>query len=104
MPAPGATHYVAPEKYAQMAWVIGLGHADDDAARRELLFARVDGLLDEVGIPLSLADAGVGREAFDAALPDLARAAFDDPSLRTNPRIPLVAELTALLRAGYDGR
>jgi acetaldehyde dehydrogenase/alcohol dehydrogenase len=104
MPAPGATHYVAPEKYAQMAWVIGLGHAEDDGARRKRLFARVDALLDEVGIPRSLAAAGVGREQFDAALPDLARAAFDDPSLRTNPRIPLVAELTALLRAGFDGR
>jgi acetaldehyde dehydrogenase/alcohol dehydrogenase len=103
MPAPGATHYVAPEKYAQMAWVIGLGHAADDAARRAQLFARVDDLLAEVGIPRTLAEAGVDRADFEAALPDLTRAAFDDPSLRTNPRIPLIGELTALLRAGYDG-
>jgi hypothetical protein len=27
-----------------------------------------------------------------------------DPSLRTNPRIPLVSELVELLRAGYEGR
>ena len=27
-----------------------------------------------------------------------------DPSLRTNPRMPLVAELVDLLRAGYEGR
>jgi hypothetical protein len=26
-----------------------------------------------------------------------------DPSLRTNPRIPLVSELVDLLRAGYEG-
>jgi len=103
MPAPGATHYVAPEKYAQMAWVAGLGHGETDAARRDRLFARVDGLLADVGIPRSLAEAGVDRDAFEAALPDLTRAAFDDPSLRTNPRIPLIAELAALLRAGYDG-
>jgi acetaldehyde dehydrogenase/alcohol dehydrogenase len=101
MPAPGATHYVAPEKYAQMAWVIGLGHGDDEAARRELLFARVDALLAEVGIPRSLAELGIARQDFDAALPELTRAAFDDPSLRTNPRIPLIGELTALLRAGF---
>ena len=43
------------------------------------------------------------REEFEAALPDLARAAFADPSVRTNPRIPLVAELVELLRAGYEG-
>lgn len=103
MPAPGATHYVAPEKYAQMAWVIGLGHAGDEAARRTLLFERVDALLAEVGIPRSLAAYGIAREDFEAALPDLTRAAFDDPSLRTNPRIPLIGELTALLRAGYEG-
>ena len=94
---------VAPEKYAQMAWVIGLGHAGDEAARRTLLFERVEALLAEVGIPRSLAAYGIAREDFEAALPDLTRAAFDDPSLRTNPRIPLIGELTALLRAGYEG-
>jgi hypothetical protein len=35
------------------------------------------------------------------ALPELARAAFEDPSLRTNPRMPLVSEL---LRAAWRGR
>ena len=43
------------------------------------------------------------RAEFDAALPDLARAAFADPSIRTNPRIPLVSELTELLEAGFRG-
>jgi acetaldehyde dehydrogenase/alcohol dehydrogenase len=104
MPAPGATHYVAPEKYAQMAWVIGLGHGETEADRRERLFTTVDGLLADVGIPRSMAEFGVAREDFEAALPDLTRAAFDDPSLRTNPRIPLIGELAELLRAGYEGR
>jgi hypothetical protein len=27
-----------------------------------------------------------------------------DPSMRTNPRMPLVAELVDLLRAGWTGR
>jgi hypothetical protein len=27
-----------------------------------------------------------------------------DPSIRTNPRIPMVTELLDLLRAGYAGR
>ena len=56
------------------------------------------------GIPRSLADAGVGAAEFEAALPELAEAAFMDPSLRTNPRMPLVAELVDLLRAGWAGR
>ncbi|HYF27886.1 MAG TPA: bifunctional acetaldehyde-CoA/alcohol dehydrogenase [Baekduia sp.] len=102
MPAPGYAHYVAPEKYAQTAWVLGIG-GRDEAARRATFFARVDALLAEVGMPRSLAEWGVGREAFEAALPDLTRAAFDDPSMRTNPRIPLISELMELLRAAYEG-
>ena len=71
---------------------------------RETLFARVDDLLDTVGIPKSLAEAGVTREEFDAALPDLARLAFTDASMRTNPRIPLLGELVELFQAGFEGR
>ncbi|MFN8160693.1 MAG: bifunctional acetaldehyde-CoA/alcohol dehydrogenase [Solirubrobacterales bacterium] len=103
MPAPGYSTYVAPDKYAQMGWVLGLG-GRDMAERRERFFARVDDLLDAVGMPRSLAEAGVGLEEFEAALPDLVKAAFADPSLRTNPRMPMIAELTALLRAAYEGR
>jgi acetaldehyde dehydrogenase/alcohol dehydrogenase len=103
MPAPGYTAYVAPEKYAQIAWIIGLGgHTEEE--RRERLFLRIEKLLDEVGMPRSLADAGVARRDFEADLPDLARAAFEDASIRTNPRIPLVHELTDLLEAGFNGR
>ncbi len=103
MPAPGYSHYVAPEKYAQAAWILGVG-GRDEAARREALFTRVDELLEAVEMPRSLAALGIDREEFQAALPDLARAAFTDPSIRTNPRIPLVTELVGLLEAGYEGR
>jgi acetaldehyde dehydrogenase/alcohol dehydrogenase len=103
MPAPGYSAYVAPEKYARAAWVIGLGGKTEEIAR-ERLFNRVDELLERVGMPGSLAEAGVSREEFERALPDLTRTAFEDASLRTNPRIPLISELADLLQAGYDGR
>jgi acetaldehyde dehydrogenase/alcohol dehydrogenase len=103
MPAPSYTAYVAPEKYAQIAYVFGLDGKGEEE-RRVRLFERVDELLDAVEIPRSLAEAGVPQDEFEAALPDLARAAFMDPSVRTNPRIPMVAELVDLLRAGYAGR
>jgi acetaldehyde dehydrogenase/alcohol dehydrogenase len=83
--------------------VIGLG-GHTQAERRERLFRKVDELLDQVGIPRSLAEAGVAKDEFEAALPELAQAAFEDPSLRTNPRMPLVRELEALLRAAWQGR
>jgi acetaldehyde dehydrogenase / alcohol dehydrogenase len=100
MPAPGYSAYVAPEKYAQVAWVLGIGGRSEQT-RRERLFERVDELLDVVQEPRSLAAAGVSRADFDAALPDLAKAAFIDPSIRTNPRIPMVKEIVELLQAGY---
>jgi hypothetical protein len=46
----------------------------------------------------------VGEAEFEAALPELAEAAFMDASLRTNPRMPMVGELVGLLRAGFSGR
>lgn len=54
--------------------------------------------------PCSLEAAGVPRSEFEEALPEIVRAAFADPSVRTNPRIPLVQELRALLEAGFAGR
>ena len=102
MPAPGYSAYVAPDKYAQIAWVLGLG-GKTEAERRRRLFARVEQLLEEVDEPRSLMAAGVPREEFEAALPELARLAFADPSIRTNPRIPLVRELVELLQQAYDG-
>jgi acetaldehyde dehydrogenase/alcohol dehydrogenase len=101
MPAPGYTTYVAPDKYAQMAWVHGLGgHTAGD--RRERLFAGVEDLLATVGMPRGLSELGISRAEFEAALPDLADAAFADASLRTNPRMPLVSELLELLEAGWS--
>jgi acetaldehyde dehydrogenase / alcohol dehydrogenase len=103
MPAPGYATYVAPDKYAQMGWVLGLGgHGMDE--RRERLFARVDELLDAVHMPRSLAEAGVPEREFENALPELVEAAFADPSLRTNPRMPLLRELAELLQAAFAGR
>jgi alcohol dehydrogenase class IV len=102
MPAPGYSAYVAPEKYGQIAYVLGLG-GHGESERGERLFARVDELLDTVREPRSLKDVGIAREDFETALPELARAAFADPSVRTNPRIPLLREIVELLEAGYAG-
>src|SRR5439155_1215172 len=101
--APGYSAYIAPEKYAQVAFILGLG-GKTERDRRERLFARVDELLGEVDEPRTLADCGVKRQEFEQALPELAKAAFMDPSIRTNPRIPMIREVIELLQAGYSGR
>jgi len=102
MPAPGYSAYIAPEKYAEIARILGFGGRTEQD-RRERLFAHVDELLTTVDEPRSLADCGVSRKEFEKALPDLAKAAFMDPSIRTNPRIPMIREVIELLEAGYSG-
>ena len=102
MPSPAYSAYVAPEKYAEIGRILGFGGKTEED-RRERLFARVDQLLAEVEEPRTLADCGVSRKEFEKALPDLARAAFMDPSIRTNPRIPMIKEVVELLMVGYSG-
>lgn len=51
-------------------------------------------------MPRSLRAFGVDEQEFPAAL---AMTAFEDLSHRTNPRMPLVSEITTLLRLGYYG-
>ena len=101
MPAPGYGAYVAPDKYATLGWVLFGGRGPDEQRRR--LFDRVDELLATVGIPRTLREAGVDAADFEAAIPGLLRLAFEDPSIRTNPRMPLLGELEQLLRAAYGG-
>jgi acetaldehyde dehydrogenase/alcohol dehydrogenase len=101
MPAPGYSAYVAPEKYAQLGQILFGGHGGEESRNR--LFEKVDQLLDRVEIPRTLRDAGVAEADFLAALPELAMTAFSDLSNRTNPRMPLLSELTELLRLGYYG-
>ena len=70
--------------------------------RRERLFARVDELLIAVDEPRLAGGArGRRRRSSRPRCPDLARAAFSDPSIRTNPRMPMLREIVALLKAGY---
>ena len=103
MPAPGYSAYVAPEKYAQ----IGV----DSRARRQdrggSTRAAVRPRRRAAGRGRRAADAGglrrVKRQEFEKALPDLAKAAFMDPSIRTNPRIPMIREVVELLEVGYSG-
>jgi len=101
MPAPSYSAYVAPDKYAQLGQLIFGGHEPEDCRGR--LFQGVEDLLDRLEMPRSLKEFGVREDPFLAVLPELAMTAFEDLSNRTNPRMPLVSEITTLLRVGYYG-
>jgi acetaldehyde dehydrogenase / alcohol dehydrogenase len=103
MPSPHQRAYTAPKKYAMIADLLGLGgHTIEEKVAN--LVAATEELLDRLAIPRSIADMGISKEEFERAVPDLAEIAFDDPSWRTNPRMPLVSELADLFWSAYRGR
>ena len=103
MPSPNQRAYTAHKKYALMADLLGLG-GDTIAEKVANLVAATEELLDRLALPRSIADLGISKEEFERAVPELAMIAFDDPSWRTNPRMPLESELADLFWAAYHGR
>ena len=103
MPSPHQRAYTAHKKYATIADLLGLG-GDTVPEKVDRLIAAVERLLDQLEFPRSIADMGIAQEDFERAVPDMAKIAFDDPSWRTNPRMPLIDELADLLRSAYRGR
>ena len=103
MPSPNQRGYVAHKKYATIADLLGLGgHTIEEKVKN--LVATTEVLLDQLAIPRSIAELGISKESFEQAMPDLAKIAFDDPSWRSNPRMPLVSELVELFWRAYQGR
>ncbi len=102
MPAPGYSAYVAPEKYARIAWVLGPRRPRRGRRARAPVRARRRAAGRGRHARARCRSSGSPREAWTDALPGLCRAAFADPSGRTNPRMPMLAELTELLEAGYS--
>ncbi|MGZ4839479.1 MAG: bifunctional acetaldehyde-CoA/alcohol dehydrogenase, partial [Terriglobales bacterium] len=103
MPSPNQRAYVAHKKYAAMADLLGLGGGTVEEKVNHLI-AAVEQLLDRMAMPRSIAELGISKEEFERALPDLTRLALEDPSGRSNPRMPLVSELAELFWSAYRGR
>jgi acetaldehyde dehydrogenase/alcohol dehydrogenase len=103
MPSPNQRGYVAHKKYATIADLLGLGGETIEEKVKNLIVA-VERLLDRLGFPRSIASLGISKEEFERALPDLVKNAFDDPSWRSNPRMPLMTELVELFWKAYQGR
>ena len=103
MPSPNQRAYVAHKKYALMADLLGLGGKTVEEKVGKLIKA-TEQLLDQLGVPRSIAELGIARNDFEQAIPALVEHAFDDPSWRSNPRMPLMNELAELFRKAYEGR
>lgn len=109
---PKYDHYIAPERYADIAKNLGFVSANaSDAEGVKALADAVRKLMGEVGIPLSIKEAGekdkrsyIDAKTYEDALDDLAYKAFGDQCTTANPRLPKVEELKKLYLLAYYGK
>jgi len=86
----------------------------DNATNEEGVKALADAvrkLMTQVGIPLSIKEAGevdkrsyIDPQVYEKSLEDLAYKAFDDQCTTANPRVPRIAELKNLYMLAYYGK
>lgn len=100
---PNVSTYVADEKYAEIARILGLP-ASTPAEGVESLAKAVTDLVKECGGPLSIEECGIDRKVFTDNLDLLANNSFGDQCTTANPRYPLVSELADILMDAYDGK
>ena len=94
--------YVADQKYAEIARLLGLPASSTEEGVKSLIQA-VQILNEKVNIPKSLKEAGVDEEEFFAKIDMLADRAFEDQCTTVNPRVPLVSEIKQILTDAYYG-
>ena len=109
---PKYDHYMAPERYAEIAKMMGFVPQNaSDADGVKALADAVRKLMTEVGIPLSIKEAGekdkrsyIDEKTYNDALEGLAYKAFDDQCTTANPRLPRIDELKDLYKKAYYGK
>ncbi|MFD8483985.1 bifunctional acetaldehyde-CoA/alcohol dehydrogenase [Kitasatospora sp. NPDC059673] len=94
--------YVAPERYRQIARMLGLP-ADTPEQGVQSLALAVEELRERVGIPRSFKEAGVDEAAFLAGLEQQAMNAYEDQCAPANPRLPMLREMRRLMTQAYYG-
>ncbi len=99
---PKYEHYVAPERFQEIAKTLGLP-ASTPAEGVESYAAAVEKLRDAVGIESSFSAQGIGEAEFIGRLDELAMNAYEDQCAPANPRMPMLADMKLLMEAAYRG-
>ncbi|MDG4766336.1 iron-containing alcohol dehydrogenase [Solwaraspora sp. WMMD406] len=100
---PKYEHYRAPERFAEIARMLGLPAATPEEGV-ESYAAAVERLRDAVGIEPSFQAVGVDETSFLASLPQQAMNAYDDQCAPANPRMPMLDDMQAIMRDAYYGQ
>ena len=99
---PKYEHFIAPEKYAQIAKHLGLPASTTEEGVASLVQAIKD-LAKELNMPMSIQECGIDEKVFMAGVDALADKAFEDQCTPANPRLPLVTELAQIYKDAYYG-
>ena len=99
---PKYENFVADEKYASLAHMLGFEGDKKEAIKK--LIASINDLNKHFGIPLSLKDYGISEEEFLSKVDVLSERAHQDQCTGTNPRYPLVSEIKEIYLKCYYGK
>ncbi len=100
---PKYEYFIADEKYAKLAKMLGL-KAKDNAEGVNSLIDAIKELMVKLEMPKSLKECGVDEKEFLAKVDELADRAFEDQCTTVNPRLPLVTEIKQILLDAYYGK
>jgi acetaldehyde dehydrogenase/alcohol dehydrogenase len=99
---PKYEHYVAPERFQQIAKHLGLPASTPEEGVESYAKA-VEELRAKVGIPASFAAQGVAEDQFIGKLDDLAMRSYEDQCAPANPRMPMLDDMKDLMAAAFYG-
>ncbi|EKS8375331.1 acetaldehyde dehydrogenase [Bacillus thuringiensis] len=99
---PKYEHFVADERYAHIARMLGLP-ASSAAEGVESLVQAIIELGKSLNINMSIAGQGVDKEQFEEVVGVLAERAFEDQCTTANPKLPLISELKEIYMEAYKG-
>ncbi len=94
--------YTAHERYAKIARLLGLKASTVEEGVKSLADA-VYNLGIECGEAMNFKSEGIDEKTWMDSCEELAYLAFEDQCTAVNPRIPLVADMTSILKDAYNG-
>ena len=94
--------YVAPERFQQIAQMLGLPAATPEQGVESYALA-VEALRAKVGIPSSFQAQGVDEQEFMSRLDEVAMGAYEDQCAPANPRMPMIDDMKDIMTAAYYG-
>lgn len=100
---PKYNHFVADERYAEIARILGLPARTTEEGVNSLI-AAIRKLNKTLGIPETFQELGFDPKDFESRVDYLADRAFEDQCTTANPKLPLVTELADVYRNAFYGR